>query len=134
MPPWAWPGRTGIAFAQAEAADEGFGLFVVGELETHAIGVIVAASEAVVFLHADVAGVVAVACGFLRHRVKSIKPRRTQGYTKETYPQQSCEDWFCDNRTFNRLRSRFDSFHNKSLCASQMAVINFGAKRSFVFF
>jgi hypothetical protein len=31
-------------------------------------------------------------------------------------------------------RSRIGSFHSKCLCASRMAVINFGAKRSFSVF
>src|SRR5579862_3971566 len=77
-------GRSGVAFAEAEAADEAIALLVVCELEVHAFRIVVAASKAVVLLQADVGGVVALACGFLPHTVKSIKPRRTQRYTKET--------------------------------------------------
>jgi hypothetical protein len=53
-------GRSGVALAQAEFADEGLAFFVEDELEAHAVGIVLAADEAVVFLHFDVAGVVAV--------------------------------------------------------------------------
>jgi len=55
---------SGVAFAQAEAADEGLAGFVEGELEAHAVGVVHAADEAVVLLHFDVAGVVALGLGW----------------------------------------------------------------------
>src|SRR5580658_3272707 len=51
---------SGVALAQAETADEGLAGFVEGELEAHAVGIAHAADEAVVFLHLDVAGVVAL--------------------------------------------------------------------------
>ena len=86
--------RAGVALAQPEAADKAIALLVIGELETHAIGIVFAAGEAVVLLQADVTRVVAAACGFLRQSVKSIKPRRTQGYAKETYPQESYKAGF----------------------------------------
>ena len=53
-------GRSGVAFAQAEFADEGLALFVEGEFEAHAVGIVRAAGEAVVLLQFEVAGVVAV--------------------------------------------------------------------------
>ncbi len=56
-------GRSGIAFAEAEVADEGLAGFVEDELEAHALGVIHAADEAVVFLHLHVAGFVALGLG-----------------------------------------------------------------------
>jgi hypothetical protein len=53
-------GRSGVALAQAEAADESLAGFVEDELEAHAFGIVHAADEAVVLLHFDVAGVVAL--------------------------------------------------------------------------
>ena len=53
-------GRSGVALAQAEAADEGLSVFVEDELEAHAAGIVHATDEAVVLLHLDVAGVVAL--------------------------------------------------------------------------
>jgi hypothetical protein len=87
-------GWASIEFGQSEAADKGIGFFVVGELESHAIGVIGTATEAIVFLHADVRGVVAVACGFLRHILKSIKPRRKLISTMRKHPLESGRGWF----------------------------------------
>ncbi len=57
-------GGAGVAFAQAEAADESLAFFVEDELEAHAFGIVLAADEAIVFLHLDVAGVVAVGLGW----------------------------------------------------------------------
>ena len=68
--------RARVAFAEAEAADEAVLLFVKGEFQTHAVGVIPPASEAVILLHLDVAGVVIVS-RFLRHGSKVIKSQRT---------------------------------------------------------
>src|SRR5882762_5043917 len=57
-------GRSGVALAEAEAADEGLAGFVEDELEAHAFGVVLAADEAVVLLHFVVAGFVALRlCG-----------------------------------------------------------------------
>ena len=57
-------GRSGVTLAEAEAADESLAFFVEDEFEAHAIGVVHAADEAVVFLQLHVAGFVAVgACG-----------------------------------------------------------------------
>jgi hypothetical protein len=52
-------GGSGVAFAQAEFADEGLTLLVEGELQAHAFGIVEAADEAVIFLHFYVASVVA---------------------------------------------------------------------------
>ena len=56
-------GRSGVALAQAELADEGLAGFVEDELQAHAFGIVLAADEAVVLLHFDVAGVVALGLG-----------------------------------------------------------------------
>jgi hypothetical protein len=56
----AVPRRTGVALAEAEAADEGLAFFVEREFQTHAIGIVLPAGEAVVLLHLGVFGVVAV--------------------------------------------------------------------------
>jgi hypothetical protein len=53
-------GRAGVTAAEAEAADEGLAGFVEDELQAHALGIVHAADEAVVLLHFDVAGVVAL--------------------------------------------------------------------------
>ena len=58
-------GRSGVALAEAEAADEGLAGFIEDELEAHAVGIVHAADEAVILLHFDVAGVVAL--GLWRH-------------------------------------------------------------------
>jgi len=63
----AMAGRSGIAFAQAEFADEGLAFFVEGELEAHAVGIALAAGEAVVLLHFGVAGVMAMDLGLSGH-------------------------------------------------------------------
>ena len=60
-------GRSGVALAQAEAADEGLAFFVEDELQAHALGVVHAADEAEVFLHLHVAGFVAVDLGLRWH-------------------------------------------------------------------
>lgn len=60
-------GRPSVTFAQAKAADEAVALFVVGELQAHALGIVLAASEAEVFLQANILGAVAAASGFLGH-------------------------------------------------------------------
>ena len=54
---------SGVAFAESEAADEGLAWFVENEFEAHALGIVLAADEAVVLLHFDVAGVVALGFG-----------------------------------------------------------------------
>jgi hypothetical protein len=56
----AMAGRSGIALAEAEAADKGLAGFVEGELETHAAGIVHAADKAIVFLELHVAGFVAL--------------------------------------------------------------------------
>jgi hypothetical protein len=56
-------GRSGVPLAQAEAADEGLAFFVEDEFQLHAIGIILAADEAVILLHFEVAGVVALGLG-----------------------------------------------------------------------
>jgi len=53
-------GRSGVAFAEAEMADESLAFFVEDEFEAHAFGVIHAADEAVVFLELHVVGFVAL--------------------------------------------------------------------------
>lgn len=53
-------GRSGVALAEAEAADESLAGFIEEELEAHAVGIVLSADEAVVFLHFGVAGVVAL--------------------------------------------------------------------------
>ena len=54
----AW--RASVAFAESEAADRHLAILVEGKFKAHAAWIVHAASEAVIFLHADVAGVVAV--------------------------------------------------------------------------
>lgn len=78
-------GGSGVALAEAEAADEGLALFVEGELEAHAVGIVHPANEAVVLLHLDVAGVVALGLGWhendfnLRDLTERLElPRRTR--------------------------------------------------------
>ncbi|MDQ1390632.1 MAG: hypothetical protein QOF56_4086 [Acidobacteriaceae bacterium] len=58
-------GRSGVAGAEAEAADEGLALFVEDEFQAHAFAVVLAADEAVVLLQFQVSGVVAL--GARRH-------------------------------------------------------------------
>ena len=60
-------GRSGIALAEAKIADEGLAFFVEGEFEAHAVGIALAAGEAVVLLHFGVARVVAVDLGLSGH-------------------------------------------------------------------
>ena len=57
-------GRASVAFAEAELADEGLALFVENELQVHAIGIVLAASEAVVLLEPVVGGFVSVNLGW----------------------------------------------------------------------
>ena len=57
-------GRSGVAVAQAEVADEGLAGLVEDELEAHAIGIILAADEAVVLLQVHVDGFVALRLGW----------------------------------------------------------------------
>ena len=54
----------GVALAETKATNEGLAGFVEDEFEAHAIGIVHAADEAVVFLHLDVAGVVALSLGW----------------------------------------------------------------------
>ena len=61
----AMAGRPGIPLAQAEAADEGLAMLVQNEFQAHAVPIVHAADEAVILLHFDVAGVVAL--GLRRH-------------------------------------------------------------------
>jgi hypothetical protein len=51
-------GRSGVALAQPEAADETVALLVIGEPQLHAVGIVSAASEAVVLLQFYVACIV----------------------------------------------------------------------------
>jgi hypothetical protein len=60
-------GRSGVALAEAEFADESLPWLVERELQTHAVGIVHAADEAVVLLHLDVARVVAVRLGLAGH-------------------------------------------------------------------
>ena len=53
-------GRSSVTLAEAEVADESLLLFVQDELQAHAVGIVLSADEAVVFLHLHVAGVVAL--------------------------------------------------------------------------
>jgi hypothetical protein len=62
-------GRSGVAFAEAEVADEGLAFFVEDEFEAHAVGIVLAADEAVVLLEFEVAGFVAVDFGLAGHRM-----------------------------------------------------------------
>ena len=60
-------GRSGVALAEAKLADEGLAGFVEDELQAHAVGIVHAADEAIVFLHFCVTGVVAVDLGLAWH-------------------------------------------------------------------
>ncbi len=62
-------GWSGVALGEAEMADESLAFFVEDEFQMHAVGVVFAADEAVVFLHFDVAGVVALGLGLVWHRL-----------------------------------------------------------------
>jgi len=53
-------GRSGVALAEAEFADESLALLVEDEFQAHAVGIVLSADEAVVLLHFGVAGVVAL--------------------------------------------------------------------------
>lgn len=53
-------GRSGVALAQAKAANESLARFIEGELQAHPVRIIQAAGEAEVLLQLDVTGVVAV--------------------------------------------------------------------------
>jgi hypothetical protein len=59
--------RSGVALAEAKLADEGLAGFVEDELQAHAVGIVHATDEAVVFLHFCVRGVVAVDLGLAWH-------------------------------------------------------------------
>lgn len=65
----AVPGWSGVTVAQAEFAYEGLALFIKDELEAHAVGIVHAADEAIVFLHFHVAGVVALGLRFGHGRI-----------------------------------------------------------------
>src|SRR5260370_38941562 len=56
----AMAGRSRVALAEVEFADEGLALFVAGELEAHAVGIVLAAGEAVVLLELAIGGFVAL--------------------------------------------------------------------------
>jgi hypothetical protein len=60
-------GGSGVALAEAELADEDLAGFVEGEFQAHAVGIVLAAGEAVVLLQLDVAGVVALGLGLSGH-------------------------------------------------------------------
>jgi len=64
----AVPGRTGVALAEAKAADEAIALFIVGELQSHTFGIVFAAGKAGVLLHAHELSAVTASRGFLFHR------------------------------------------------------------------
>jgi hypothetical protein len=66
----AW--RTGVAFAKSEAADRHLAVLVEGKFKAHAVGIVHAASEAVILLHAYVASVVAVTGRLSWHAFDSI--------------------------------------------------------------
>ena len=56
----AMAGRSGVALAEAETADEGLAFVVEEEFQAHAIGIVLAAGEAVILLEFDVGRFVAV--------------------------------------------------------------------------
>ncbi len=60
-------GRSGVALAETEVADEGLAGFVVDEFQAHAVGIVLAADKAVVLLEFEVAGFVAVDFGLAGH-------------------------------------------------------------------
>jgi hypothetical protein len=51
-------GRSGVALVEAETGDVAVELFVVGEAQAHAVGIVLSAGEAVVLLEADIDGAV----------------------------------------------------------------------------
>ena len=77
-------GRSGVALAEAEFADEGLTLFVEGELQAHTGGIVLAAGEAVVFLHFEIAGVMAVDLGLSWHGRDFILSTEKQLTTEDT--------------------------------------------------
>src|SRR5271165_5752048 len=83
-------GRTGVTLAQPEVADEHLPLFVEGELEPHAVAIILAAGEAIVFLQLVVCGFVAV--DFAGHAEDSIakRPRNCIQSPMQLQPYPSC--------------------------------------------
>jgi hypothetical protein len=60
-------GRSGVALAEAKLADEGLAGFVEDEFQTHAVGIVHAADEAIVLLHFCVTGVVTFGLGLAWH-------------------------------------------------------------------
>ena len=66
----AW--RTGVTLAESEAADRHLAVLVEGKFKAHAVGIVQAASEAVILLRADVARVVAVIGWLSWHGIDSI--------------------------------------------------------------
>ena len=71
-------GRSSVALAESEAADEGLAGFVENEFQAHAFGIVHAADEAVVLLYFQVAGVGALSAwhgGILTEAV----PERSNG-------------------------------------------------------
>ena len=107
--------RPGVAFAQAEAADEAVALFIVGELQAHAFGIVLAAGEAVILLQAGVMGIVAL--GSLWHRVKGIKPQRTRWYTKEPLRGKTRPSNTASATAVNLTGNLVD--HSAVVCASE---------------
>ncbi len=68
-------GRSGVAFTEVETADEGLAGLVEDELEAHAVGIVHAADEAVVFLQLHVAGVVAVRLAGHGNDFSAVRPK-----------------------------------------------------------
>ena len=56
-------GRSGVTLGEAEAADEGLPFFVEDEFEAHAVGIVLAADEAIVLLKLVICGFVSVDLG-----------------------------------------------------------------------
>jgi hypothetical protein len=102
-------GRSSVAGAEPETADEGLALFVENEFQAHAFAVVLAADEAVVLLHFQVAGVVALGlpwhggiltcAGSCQLRTKSFnrgerweRPRRARRITGRIQVVGHCEE------------------------------------------
>jgi hypothetical protein len=100
-------GRSGVALAEAEAADESLAGFVEREFQAHAFGVVHAADEAVVFLHLHVAGVVAFGLRLAWHGTDSIAGVSNRVQTKALNRKDRKERPRRSRRRAERMKGRF---------------------------
>ena len=99
------PRRPSVALAKPEAADEAVPVFVIGKAEAHAVGIIRPAAEAMIFLQAYVARVVAVSGSLTRHKridctLTQIALRSGQSRNLAGLCGQFKQEVFCDSQEF----------------------------------